>query len=81
MATKLSEVQTAMRAGDWTMAIRIAARFKDLGKERGEILDAHGALTNPRFCAQLGKDPQALVEAGKAALVARYGYGEPSTAA
>lgn len=79
MRTKLSIVQEAMRAGDWTEAIRVAARFKDLGAQRGAILDAHMALTNPRFLAQLRRDPEAAIEAGKVALVERYGFGETSS--
>lgn len=79
MRTKLSMVQEAMRAGDWSEALRIAARFKDLGSQRGAILDAHMALTNPRFLTQLRKDPEACIEAGRVALVERYGFGESTS--
>lgn len=75
MQTKLSMVQAAMRSADWAQAIRIAARFRDLGDQRGAILDAQMALQNPRFLTQLRKDPQACIEAGKQALIDRYGYG------
>lgn len=72
METKLSHVRAAMDAGDWQRAIALAARFRDLGPQRAAILDAHGAYTNPRFCAQLRKDPEALKAAGRAALIERY---------
>ena len=72
MDTKLSAVQAAMQADDWQLAIRLAARFPRLGEHRNAILDAHGAYTNPRFAAQLGRDVEALKTLGRNALVARY---------
>ena len=72
METKLSAVQAAMQADDWRLAIRLAARFPRLGDHRNAILDAHGAYTNPRFAAQLGRDVEALKTLGRDALVARY---------
>jgi hypothetical protein len=70
--SKLSILKAALAAGDVQGAIRIAARFPDLGAERAAILDAHGAFTNPSFCRQIGKDPEALIEAGRLALLRRY---------
>lgn len=70
--TKLSQLRACMSANDWQGAVRIAARFPRLGTWRAAILDAHLAYTNPRFAQQIGKDPVALIEAGKAALVAAY---------
>ena len=72
MDTKLSAVQAAMRSDNWQLAIRLAARFPRLGEHRNAILDAHGAYTNPRFAAQLGRDIEALKTLGRDALVARY---------
>lgn len=73
MKTKLSIVREHMTAGRWQEAIRVAARFADLGKERAAILDAHTALTNPRWTRGLGRDVEADVAAGRAALLARFG--------
>lgn len=70
--TKLSAVVDAMRADDWHQAIRLAAKFPDLGKQRCAILDAHTAITNPSFMRQLRRDPEAVIEAGKQALRQRY---------
>ena len=72
MNTKLSAVTAALDAGDFQRAIALAAKFPRLGAERNAILDAHGAYTNPRFAAQLGKDIEALKLAGIAALRAKY---------
>lgn len=72
MQSKLSIVQAHIAAERWREAIRVAARFPDLGAERGAILDAHMAFTNPRFCLGIRKDPEALIEAGKRALAAKY---------
>jgi hypothetical protein len=70
--TKLSRLKTAAAAGDWRLAFAIAAKFPQLGAERAAILDAHSAFTNPRFCAQIGRDPEAMIAAGRAALQAKY---------
>lgn len=71
--TKLSILKEHMDAGRWQEAIRLAAKFPDLGAQRNAILDAHGAYTNQRFFAQIGKDIDALKDAGRVALVDRYG--------
>jgi hypothetical protein len=70
--TKLSIVREHMTAGRWQEAIRLAARFQQLGDQRGAILDAHAAYTNPRFMSQLGKDIDALKAAGHSALRRRF---------
>lgn len=72
METKLSAVTSAMQENNWQRAIALAAKFPRLGSERNAILDAHGAYTNPRFAAQLGKNVEGLKLAGIAALRARY---------
>jgi hypothetical protein len=70
--TKLSQIKRLLAAGDAQGALRIAARFPDLGAERAAILDGHSAFTNPGFLRQIGKDPEALIAAGVAALQRRY---------
>ena len=71
--TKLDTLKTAAAAGDWQTAFSIAARFPRLGAHRNAILDAHMAFTNPRFLAQVRRDPAACIEGGKRALIAAYG--------
>ena len=71
--TKSSAIRAAMAADDWRRAISLAARLPRLDKHREAILDAQGAYTNARFYVQIGKDPQALIEAGRVALIERFG--------
>ena len=73
METKLSKVKADMAAGRWGDAILRAAKFGVLGEEKAAILKAREALLRPRFQRQLGRDPDALIQGGCAALVRRYG--------
>jgi len=70
--TKISILREFMAAGQWREAIKLAASFPRLGDERGAILSARGAFTNPSFYRQIGKDPEALIAAGRDALTRRY---------
>jgi len=72
MVTKLSKLMVMIKAGDWLAAIKFAAKFPDLGSERDSILRAKDAIHNPDFYRQIKKDPDSLIEAGKAALVRKY---------
>ncbi len=72
METKLQTLKNAVACGDWRKAIAIAAKFPRLGEYRNAILDAHAAYTNPRFMAQIGRDVDACIDAGKSALIAAY---------
>ena len=69
---KIDTLRQLMQQNDWQKALSLAAKFPRLGKERNAILDAHGAYTNPRFAAQMGKDLDALKLGGINALRARY---------
>ena len=71
---KLDAVLAAMRTGDWPLAIRLAAKFPRLGPQTKAIMRAHEACERPEFQRQLGRDPAALIEAGKAALIERFGH-------
>lgn len=70
---KIDALRTAMAAEDWRRALAIASRFPRLGCHAGAIRAAHEAVQRPGFQRQLGRDPEGLVEAGKAALRERYG--------
>ena len=72
METKLDTLKAAAARDDWQAAVAIAARFPRLGSIRNAVLDAHTAFQNPRFFAQLGRDPQAAIAAGRSALIAAY---------
>ena len=70
--TKLSQLRAAYQAGDYVGALRIAARFPNLGEDRNAILTAWGAIQNPCMYAQMGRDVDALIAAGREALIQRY---------
>jgi hypothetical protein len=72
LQTKLAQVQAAMRAGDWPRAFSIASKFARLGPQRAAILRAQAARLSPGLYRQLGRDPVAIIEAGKAAMRERF---------
>ena len=78
MDTKLSQLKKLAAAGNWTGALRIAAKFPQLGVERSAILDAHMAITNPRFFVQLKRCPNKALEQGIFALCNKYNIQLPS---
>lgn len=75
MQTKLSKVKAAFEAGDLQGALRIAAKFPDLGEQADAIKRAHEAFAHPKFWQSLGYDIEKLKEAGREALRARWGFG------
>ena len=72
MQTKLSKIVELAAAEDWQGALRIAARFQDLGDAKAAIMRAHEVSANPAFYRQLGHNPAALIAAGIEALKTRY---------
>lgn len=63
METKIVKLRAAAAKGDWALALRIAARFPELGEHKAAIQRAHEAHANARFYRSLGKDPDALIPA------------------
>jgi hypothetical protein len=61
-----------MRAGDWPHAFSIASKFARRGPQRAAIMRAQAARLSPGLYRQLGRDPAALIEEGKAAMRARF---------
>lgn len=72
MKTKLSQLKDYMLKNEHINALRVAAKFGELGAHKVAITTAWSAFTNPRFYVQIGKNPQALIDAGVAALKERY---------
>jgi hypothetical protein len=72
LQTKLSQVQAAMRAGDWQRAFSIASKFARLGSQKAAIMRAQSAALSPGLYSQMGSDPAAIIEAGKAAMRERF---------
>lgn len=79
MQTKLDTLKNAAAAQDWQGALRIAAKFADLGEHKAAIVRAHEAHSNARFAVQLGREPAADIEAGIQALCARYSLNRDGT--
>lgn len=73
MEKKIDELARLMKKGDWEAAIKFAAKFPRLGKERNSILTASSALLSPAFYQSMGKDVDALVQNGIDALKTKYG--------
>ena len=72
MQTKLSQLKAAYYSKDMAKAIRIAAKFHDLGIHRNAILDANIALTNPRWTLNMKRDIDQTIASGIEALRTRY---------
>lgn len=70
--SKLSQLKAAWTANDRFGALRIAARFHDLGVQKDAIQRGWDASQRPDFYRQIRKDPAALVEAAFMALSERY---------
>jgi hypothetical protein len=61
-----------MQVGDWPAALRLAASYPDLGAEAAVIRRGHEATVRPGFYSELGRDVDADIHAGIAALRRRY---------
>lgn len=70
--TKLSQIRDALAAGRGRDALRIAARFPQLGEHKERITKGWAAATRPEFYRELGLDPVALEQDGIAAIRERY---------
>lgn len=74
MIPKIVQLRAAMSSDDWRQAVSIAAKFPRLGKARDAVLAAREAFERPEFQRQIGRDPAAIIEAGKIALRVQYGH-------
>lgn len=70
--TKLARIRSAMRAGDWDGALKLASRFQRLGPQAKVIRRAANAINNQAFYEQLGHDVGKLRAEGIAALRERF---------
>jgi hypothetical protein len=64
-----------MAANDWYAALRIAAKFPELGEHREPIQRAWAAYQNPGLYVEMGYDIDGALAAGFAALKERYAPG------
>lgn len=72
METKLSKLKKLFEAGDHIGALRIAAKFPQLGEQKVAITRAWAAVQNPGFYRQLDMDPEVVIQIGINALKRRY---------
>ena len=70
--TKTEQLVGLMRAGDWPRALSLANTFRMLGQHRDTIRLAHECRVWPAFYRGVGRDPDAAVAAGIAALQQLY---------
>lgn len=67
--TLRDKIRRAAAVGDWRTALRLAASIAhDLGENGPIIARAHEATWNPRWCRQLGRQPEDAVQTGVTAL-------------
>jgi hypothetical protein len=76
IVTKLSRLKAHMAAGATIEALRMAAKFGQLGAHKERITRAWAAHTNRETYAAMGHDPDALIADGIAAIRERYGIAE-----
>ena len=72
MQTKISIVRDLWSNGDKIGALKIAAKFPQLGNEKRDITTAWAAVTNPGFYRQINKGPEELIETGLDAMREKY---------
>lgn len=72
MDKKIDTLKALMAADEWNKAIKFAAKFPRLGAERDAILSASSALLSPGLYRGMGRDVDAIVNAGISALMSRY---------
>jgi len=72
--TKLKQVEQAYANGNYKDALRIAAKFPQLGDERKAITLASECFTNPRFYQQVGVNIDQAINDGVKALAGKYGF-------
>ncbi|RIZ67076.1 MAG: hypothetical protein D0531_01160 [Methylococcales bacterium] len=72
--TKLEQVKQAYATGNYKDALRIAAKFPQLGNERKAITLANECFSNPRFYKQVGVNIDQAIADGVKTLGAKYGF-------
>jgi len=72
--TKLEQVKQAYANGNYKDALRIAAKFPQLGDERKAITLANECFSNPRFYQQVGVNIDQAIADGVKCLGAKYGF-------
>ncbi|MCK5267000.1 MAG: hypothetical protein KAR07_02425 [Spirochaetes bacterium] len=69
---KIDQLRIYIDAHDWHRALKMAASFPRLGKDREAITKAWAAKSNQSFYLQMGHDVDLLVAAGVSAIKDKY---------
>ena len=72
METQLAKLRRLMAAGDTVGALRLCAKWHDLGAQKERITRGWAAYQNPDFYRQLGHDPDACFADAVAAVRERW---------
>lgn len=70
---KGERIRRLVAEGDWHGALKLGASLAVSEPDRTAIQRGWQALTRPAFAREMGKDPEAQVEAGKEALMRCFG--------
>lgn len=70
--TALQRLKNLWAAGDYRAALKLAASWGQLGAHKGRITTGWAAVNNADFYRAIGRDPDALVADGLAAVAERY---------
>ena len=74
--TKLAQLKQRWHQADFLGALRIAAKFPNLGREKEAIQRGWAAHINPEVYRQMGQDPGELLVIAYGALEGKYRLGE-----
>ena len=72
METKLAKLKQMMADGDHRGALKLAASWGRLGKEKRDIERGWAAYSNPEMYRSMGYDDDYLINAGLKALRTKY---------
>jgi len=72
MIKKIDILSEFMKSGKWDRAIKFAAKFPELGKERDVILSASSAMLSPEMWRGMGHDIEKLKQEAITALRLKY---------
>ena len=72
METWIDEMKTAWVNGNKPQALKIAARFKSLGKHKDAIILAKECYIHPSFYKSIGKDIDKCLELGYSAIAEHF---------
>lgn len=75
MKTKTNQIKAALAVGNKKKALSIASKFFDRSEDTALFKQAKSAEENPSFYRQIGKDPEAIIEAAMMVINKRFGDG------